>query len=240
MNIELSLPPLDSVPREENKSYGNLNRLEKGYLYEIYIQNSLKRLGIDYTGNSKDYEEWKITTNTGYDIKVKDIQIECKFTLTKLFHSWIVRDWLSRSANIIVCSNKWNVRQDDRRLLKQYGKKVMDTGEFLWYIVKLHKEGNKPVGLNIYNSSNNKVRSSSSNRKHKDRRTLDDIFDSTITRREYFRRLRAYRRFIKPLHVDRSKCKDERDYAERNKAWLYFNVTGIVPYHLPIDHTSKA
>jgi len=67
-----------------------------------------------------------------------------------------MRDWYSRDCDVIVTNNKWNVPYEDRMLLKESGRKLLDTHEFLNYILRLCKKGNKYVVFeypNTYNKS---------------------------------------------------------------------------------------
>ena len=95
------------------------SRLEKGYFFELYVQNLLLKFGISFIGNSRCFDTWKRQTNKGYDIKVKVgegswLQVECKFTLKKIYPSWIRRDWLSRDCDIIVCNDPSKLSEQDR------------------------------------------------------------------------------------------------------------------------------
>ncbi len=88
-------------------------------------------------------------TGANYDIRVETdkgwVRVECKFTLTHVYHSWFMRDWYSRSCDIIVTNDKWNVRYEDRKLLRKTGRKLMSTREFMNYVLKLCKKGNKYI-----------------------------------------------------------------------------------------------
>ena len=126
----------------------SLSRLEKGFNYEHENWSMLDVHAITYESNPQTFEEWCKHTNTDYDIRVKTlkkgwIRVECKFTLKHIYHSWFMRDWYSRDCDIIVTNNKLNVRYEDRKLLKETGRKLMNTYEFLNYILKLCKRGNK-------------------------------------------------------------------------------------------------
>lgn len=126
----------------------NLSRYQKGYLYEYEIWNSLKTHNVEYSSNPQTYSEWLKTTNTGYDIKVKInddlwLKVECKYTSKPIYHSWFVRDWNSRDCDVIVTNCKWHVPFKDRELLREKNIKLFDTHEFLAYILKLCRDGNK-------------------------------------------------------------------------------------------------
>ena len=131
-------------------SLKDCSRLTKGYFYEMSIQNLCSKKNIDSIGNPKQYEEWLRYTNTGYDVKILNaqnswIRVECKFTLTPIFHSWFLRDWLSRDSDIIVTNNKYSLSYRDRRILELYGKKLMSTTEFIMYLDRLKTVTNTVV-----------------------------------------------------------------------------------------------
>jgi len=74
----------------------DLTRLQKGFAFEMLVQNLLEERGIEYWGNPKDFDLWKQYTACGYDLQVKVkegywIKVECKFVLKKVYHSWFVR-----------------------------------------------------------------------------------------------------------------------------------------------------
>jgi len=81
-------------------SFSNINignRLVKGFRFEKYIQAILEEKNIQFVGNPSSFIEWKKTTNTGYDIKLKlnqkQIRVECKFLKKRIYPSWFIRDW---------------------------------------------------------------------------------------------------------------------------------------------------
>ncbi len=126
----------------------SLSRLEKGFNYEQENWRMLDAHSIIYESNPKTFLEWGRTTCSNYDIRVKTvkkgwIRIECKFTLTHIYHSWFMRDWHPRDCDIFVTNDEWNVRYEDRKLLRETGRKLMNTREFLNYILKQCKRGNK-------------------------------------------------------------------------------------------------
>jgi hypothetical protein len=170
-NLPLSV---DSVPDQANKDLSSLSRSAIGYIYEMDLQHYLDKLNVPYTANPRQYEEWLKHTSEGKDLVVCNISVEAKFTQTKLFHSWIMRDWVSRSASIIVTNNKFNVSPEDRHLLQLYGKSLMSTYEFLWYVIDLCKRGNKLSSLNIYPNSNYSNRSGPSIPKQRENKSLDE------------------------------------------------------------------
>jgi len=118
------------------------SRLWKGYLFELYVQNLLLKFGISFIGNSRCFDTWKRQTNKGYDIKVKVgegswLQVECKFTLKKIYPSWIRRDWLSRDCDIIVCNDPSKLSEQDRELLESRGIKLLTPSQFILYVLNL-------------------------------------------------------------------------------------------------------
>lgn len=142
-----STPSSNSISNPTYKNYALLPRLVKGYFFEMELQDIAGKKGIEYTANPRQFEEYCKHTNTGYDMKVKDrrgtwIEIEAKFTLVPIAHCWFMRDWLSRSANIFVTNDKYNVSYSDRRTLEQQHRKLLSTTEFAIYLDKLMEDGN--------------------------------------------------------------------------------------------------
>lgn len=136
----------------------SLSRGEKGFRYEYENCRILDAHGITYESNPQSYLEWVTTTMTDFDIKVRTtkkgwIRVECKFTLTHIHHCWFMRDWYPRNCDIIVTNDKWNVRYEDRKLLRETGRKLMNTYEFLNYILKLCKDGNQYRVLEHYGTN---------------------------------------------------------------------------------------
>jgi len=129
--------------------FQGLSRLEKGYEFEMYIQDILGEKRLEYLGNPREWSEWLRYTATGYDIRVYVpsrgwIKVECKLALKRVYHSWFVRDWLSRRASIIVCNDPWKLSYRDRKELDHRHIKLLTPTQFLCYITKLiHKGGNK-------------------------------------------------------------------------------------------------
>jgi len=121
----------------------SLSRLEKGFLYEQVGWNLLDSIDATYVSNPKEFSLWIRYTGTGHDLKIYGYKAEFKYTSKPIYHSWFLRDWLSRDADIFVTNNIWHVPAEDRELLKQRGKKLMDHFQFFWYVQKLCKKGNK-------------------------------------------------------------------------------------------------
>jgi len=117
----------------------SMNRLWKGYHFEMYIQNLLSSRGVSFYGNPSIFSLWKKYTATGYDLQVKVkegywIKVECKFVLKRVYHSWFVRDWLSRKASIIVSNDPWKLSYADRKELQRRGIKLLTpTQAYLLY-----------------------------------------------------------------------------------------------------------
>lgn len=138
----------DALDRHSYAELEQLNRNEKGYYYEMRVQDLLLNNQIEFDGNPTNYEEWLRHTKTGYDIKVRDprngnwITVECKLTLKELYPSWFKRDWLGKSADIIVTNNPLSLSYRDRKMLTRNGKKLFSTMEFVFYLQKLCR-GNK-------------------------------------------------------------------------------------------------
>ena len=118
--------------------------LFKGFYHEMYDQEILNRNHIEFLGNPNTFQEWKKHTQKGYDLKVKSRKgiwytVECKFTSTPVYPSWVERDWLSRDADIYVTDNKWNVAYEERQRIKEEGSKLMDIFELLEFLMKGNK-----------------------------------------------------------------------------------------------------
>jgi len=136
---------LQSFPK--NEEFKGLNRYEKGFWYEIFNQALYKINNIDFYGNSPSYQEWLNKQIKGYDFRIrlpngKAIKVEAKLTLKPIYHSWFVRDWLSRDADIYVTNDKFAVSYKDRRELEKQHKKLLSTTEFIMYLQKM-RDGNK-------------------------------------------------------------------------------------------------
>jgi hypothetical protein len=136
---------LQSFPK--NEKFKGLNRNEKGFWYEIFNQTLFKINNIDSYGNSASYEEWLSKQIKGYDFRIrlpngKIIKVEAKLTLKPIYHSWFMRDWLSRDADVYVTNDKFAVRYQDRRALDKQRKKLLSTTEFIMYLQKM-RDSNK-------------------------------------------------------------------------------------------------
>jgi len=152
----------------KNEPQYKYSNLLKGYKFEWEIWNMLDLSGIDYESNPIIFEsnnpkvvEWINLHNQleGYDILIPkmELKIECKFTLKPIYHSWFVRDWLSRDCNIIVTNNKWNVPYEDRQLLKEKGVKLFETYELYNYLFELFNAStNKYIIFEYVNKSKSK------------------------------------------------------------------------------------
>jgi len=136
---------LRSFPKDGE--FKGLNRYEKGFWYEIFNQTLFKINKIDFYGNSDSYEEWLDKQIKGYDFRIrfpngKTIKVEAKLTLNPIYHSWFMRDWLSRDADVYVTNDKFAISYKDRRTLEKQHRKILSTTEFITYLQKIMK-GNK-------------------------------------------------------------------------------------------------
>jgi len=114
------------------------SRLEKGYEFEMYIQELLEERGIEYSGNPREWSEWLKHTATGFDIRIrlpngKWITIECKFLSKRVYPSWFSRDWDSRTADVFVTSDKFLIPFSIRY---KYPRPIMTVTEFLVWLGK--------------------------------------------------------------------------------------------------------
>jgi len=110
------------------------NRCYKGYYYEMCIQQLLAKNDIPFLGNPSLYCEWSRHTNTDYDIKVRNIKIECKLTLTKVYHSWFKRDWISRDCDIIVTNCPYHLSKGDINRLEKKNVVLIQTNNLVSYL----------------------------------------------------------------------------------------------------------
>jgi len=169
----------------------------KGYDYESEIWDILDLSGIDYECNPIIFEsnnpkvvEWINPHNQleGYDILIPivgyptSLRVECKFVSKPIYHSWFVRDWLSRDCHIIVTNNKWNVPYEDRQLLKQRGIMLLDTVELYNYLFQLFNASSNQYILEYYKykSKSDKKTKINSSKRQKDYRIRLRLFLNLI------------------------------------------------------------
>jgi len=124
-------------------SYLNLissakSRLLKGFLFEKLVYKTLDELSVPYIGNPKEYHQWLRYVSKGYDLIIYGVKIELKYNSpkTNIYRSYLLRDWISREALIIVVNNDNPVRNNKGllRLLKKHGKKLMSLTQFLKWV----------------------------------------------------------------------------------------------------------
>lgn len=117
----------------------------KGYIWEMNCKEWILKIPhILYEGNPADYYEWKNEHNkNAYDGIVTlpngaKIFLEMKFrNVDKIYHSWFIKDWLPREANIIVTNKPSVVEYSDKRTLDKRGVKLMSPSEAKVYIGRL-------------------------------------------------------------------------------------------------------
>lgn len=153
---------LRAFPRFEE--FTNLNSREKGFWYESFVKTLLKTNRAVFFGNSDSYSNWKSSQIEGCDLKItypngKTEKVELKMTLGHIYDSWFRRDWESRDADIFVTNSVYDVPYEARRRIREKGKKLMSTTEFIIYVQKKMR-GNKLSSLNF----SNKQKIGSSNR----------------------------------------------------------------------------
>jgi len=68
------------------------------------------------------------------------VNVECKLSLKPLKHEYITRDWLTRDADVIVTNNIFNVRREDRQLIKESGKTLLSTDDLPTYLVEIRNK----------------------------------------------------------------------------------------------------
>jgi hypothetical protein len=146
---------LRAFPKDEE--FNGLNRRQKGFSYEVYIQKLLEANNVEVCGNPSLYREWQDHQIEGYDIAIRLpngelLRVECKLVLKGIFPSWFERDWLDREADVYVTNNVYAVPYSCRRRLEANGKKLLSTTEFITYIQKLMRGNNQEVESR-YNTS---------------------------------------------------------------------------------------
>lgn len=124
------------------------NRLEKGFSFEGETVKGLDTVKARFKANPRDFEAWKKNVEHGADIILPFAEVECKFLKSKVYPSWIRRDYIPRFHNpnvdrIIVTNWKWFIPKDCRILLYQHDIKVMNREEFLWYVINKLRRRNK-------------------------------------------------------------------------------------------------
>jgi len=134
----------------ERTDFSNLNRYEKGYSFEMFIQRLLDCCNIVFEGNPQNYSYWLSFTNRGFDIKVLTgdktwIKVECKFILKPIFPSWFDRDWLSRDADVFVTNDISMIPAECIAKAYSLGKIILTPIQLLNYV---KVKGNKHVCLN--------------------------------------------------------------------------------------------
>jgi len=140
------------------------SRDQKGFDFELTVMRALDKINnLRYRANPRTFYEWKHTIALGADIILPFAEVECKFLKSRVYKSWIERDYIPRfngyaKDQIIVTNWKWYIPIDCRKLLYRYKIKVMDLGDFITYVMnklkKLKSKGNKRhFGITFYITS---------------------------------------------------------------------------------------
>jgi len=114
----------------------------------MYNQELLYRNNFHFIGHPDDYRMWLAFQGKDKDcyvtVKTKHRTLSLKVEFKYLGNdriighpSWIVRDWITRDADIIVTNNKWFLSYDERKMIKDSGKLLFDCMEFLNYLYTL-------------------------------------------------------------------------------------------------------
>jgi len=122
------------------------SRWTKGYAFEMLVLACFLKNRMFFSDyNPTIFPDWIKHNNghVGYDVKVKIgdqlVPVEVKYISKPIYDSWLKRDWLSRSAPIIVCNNKWMLSKDQRRMIHDAGKKLFSLDEFVWYVYRKNR-----------------------------------------------------------------------------------------------------
>jgi hypothetical protein len=136
----------------------------KGNLWETYCQFLLKTHNVPFEGNPLDPSEWKKTVGKGADIRMPqlDAELECKFNLTRVYPSFINRDFIPRFSGKakykLVETNDLKVYSASvREVLRKAGIRLVNPEYLLQFlttlIFRLHKGANKYIVTLIEASS---------------------------------------------------------------------------------------
>lgn len=135
--------------------YKTLTNNQKGFKFEMEVQNVLDNLHIDYTGNPNIWNSWikEQGSSQDYDIKLdyNNLRIECKYVSVRPYHNSFLRDWYQRDCDIIVTSNKDLVSIQDKELLKSKGVKLLGITELFYYLSKLMYNPTIVFNYSLYN-----------------------------------------------------------------------------------------
>ena len=114
------------------------SRLKKGYLFEKLVVQILSSLNVEYKSNPiESFALWLFNTNSTYDLELFGEKIEIKYNSpnTKLYKSYLVRDWIPRT-NIIVTNDDSPIWRNKKLLkyLKRNGKRVFSLSKFIRWV----------------------------------------------------------------------------------------------------------
>lgn len=118
---------------EQSKS-----RLLKGYYFERLVGEVLNSLGVPYRSNPiESFSLWLFNTASDHDLVVFNEKIEVKYNSpnTRLYKSYLKRDWLPR-ASLIITNDDSPIWRNKKllRYLKRNGKKVLSLSKFIMWV----------------------------------------------------------------------------------------------------------
>lgn len=116
----------------------------KGNLWETYCQFLLKTRNIPFEGNPLDPSEWKKTVGKGADIRMPelDAELECKFNLTRVYPSFIDRDFIPRFSGkakykLVETNDLKMYSTSVREVLRRAGIKLVNPEYLLQFLTTL-------------------------------------------------------------------------------------------------------
>ena len=129
--------------REIVDSYLNLissakSRLRRGYYFEKLIVEILKNLNVEFKSNPvESFSLWLFNTSSTHDLELFGKKVEIKYNSpnSKLYRSYLKRDWLPR-ARIIVTNDDSPIWHNKKLLkyLKRNGKRVLSLRKFIMWV----------------------------------------------------------------------------------------------------------
>lgn len=127
------------------------SRDKKGYAWEVEVQDLLKGLKVEFTGNPRDPNLWKQHVGKGVDIITPqlDLEIECKFVTVDVWAAGLLKNYIKRfnavKYKVIVTNDLTKFNGKCRKILQEAGIKLLNREYFLQFMNDLltqHKGAN--------------------------------------------------------------------------------------------------